>query len=114
METVLTAPVTSETQIDSLPTRQSAKRTRSKRKSILSSNGNHPSKAFIISGVKKDVKSHSWESEGWRYIETTSENGLVKQERVSLTPYELLHPQEGYIIVHKTPHDRVRSQKVAM
>ena len=30
----------------------------------------------------------------------------VKRERVLLTAYELLHPQEGYVIVHTTPHGR--------
>jgi len=105
METVLAAPAASETQTDASPTRQIFKRTRAKKKSILSSNGNHPSKVFMSPTVKIDMKSDAYEYEGWRYIEKPLANGQVKHERVPLTAYELLHPEEGYTIVHKTPHD---------
>jgi len=105
METVLTAPAASETQIDSPSTYQSAKKTRQKKKSIISGNRDHPGKAFITPLTENERMNQTWEYEGWRYVEKSSENGRVKYERVPLTTYELLHPQEGYVIVHKSPHD---------
>jgi len=81
------------------------KQTRSKKKSTISSNGDHPSKAFLSPQPKIDVESAADESEGWRYIEKAGKNGQVEYERVPLTTYELLHPKEGYTIVHASPHD---------
>jgi len=105
METVLTVTTKSETRSDSSSASQSAKRTRLKKKSTLSGNGNHPSKAFANLRTKTEQQDICWEQEGWRYIEKPSEDGRVRYERVPLTAYELLHPQEGYIIVHASPHD---------
>jgi len=105
METALTAPVASETEIESPMTRQSPKQTWVKKKSILSSNGAHPNQAFTNLRTKREIKSHTYEPEGWRYVEKPGKNGQVEYERVYLTAYELLHPQEDYTIVHKSPHD---------
>jgi len=107
METVLTAPAESETltKVPNLPTKPNWR----DRKIVQSSNGGPPKESTPVSttapSTKTQSKSPSWEPEGWRYIEKASKNGRVKYERVPLTRYELLHPKEDYIIVHRTPHD---------
>jgi len=105
MEPVLTAPLEHETltRVKNLP----PKLTRQDKEITHSSNGGSSDKPAItiVPSKKTYAKDDDSESEGWRYVEIPSKNGRVKYERVPLTRYELLHPQEGYIIVHASPHD---------
>jgi len=72
-----------------------------------SSNGASPNGA--TPHVKNEPKSERQEVlypyDGWRYTETTTAEGVVVSNRIGLTLYELLHPQEGYVIVQRTPHE---------
>src|SRR5881392_1309529 len=42
---------------------------------------------------------------GWRYVPCTLPNGQPGQDQIPLTLEDLLHPQEGDIIVENDPHD---------
>jgi len=106
MAQVLTAPTESEALfVETLTTGQPPKLAWWDINLLQSPNGDHPEISSTVSGQGVD-EDNSWESEGWRYIETITEEGQVKRERVQLTAYELLHPKEGYVIVNATPHGR--------
>jgi len=105
MEQVITAPAEREILVDTLTIQKPRKHTWWDTPFIKSPNGDHP-EVFSTVTVQEHDEDGSGESEGWRYIETTTEEGQVKRERVPLTAYEFLHPQEGYVIVHTTPHGR--------
>ena len=107
MEQVMTAPTEDETLIDTFITTQPRKRIRWDMNLIQSPNGDHPDaekREESTASIRETDEDDFWESEGWRYIETTTEEGQVKRERVPLTAYELLHPEEDYVIVQATPH----------
>jgi len=95
MESVLTAPV--EHEILTRAPKQITTPSRRDKKVAPSSNGGPPKRTSLISSRKTDTESYSDESEGWRYIERLDKNGQVEYERVPLTRYELLHPEEDYI-----------------
>ncbi|HEX4610222.1 MAG TPA: Uma2 family endonuclease [Urbifossiella sp.] len=42
---------------------------------------------------------------GWRYVARTGPDGAVVRERVPLTAWDVLHPQEDDFIVHNDAHD---------
>ena len=104
MAQVMAAPTESEALVEKLATTQPFKQIWWDMNLVQSPNGDHPAVSSTISRQEAD-EDDSWESEGWRYIETTTA-GEVTYERVPLTPYELLHPQEDYVIVHKTIHGK--------
>ena len=105
MAQIMTAPTESEALVETLATTQPFKQIWRDMNLVRSPNGDHPDVSSTISRQEAD-EDDSWESEGWRYIETTTEVGEITYERVPLTPYELLHPKEGYVIVHKSLHDK--------
>jgi len=41
---------------------------------------------------------------GWRYIQTTTTEGVIESSRVVLTRYDLLHPKEDDVVPQRTSH----------
>jgi Uma2 family endonuclease len=44
---------------------------------------------------------------GWRYVEKKRDDGTVFSERVPLTEWDVLHPQEDDFIMITEPHERI-------
>ncbi|MFN8490753.1 MAG: Uma2 family endonuclease [Caldilineaceae bacterium] len=44
---------------------------------------------------------------GWRYEVVITADGQRETIRVPLTPEEILHPQEGFVMPERTDHDRI-------
>lgn len=44
---------------------------------------------------------------GWRYEVVQTADDLQETVRIPLTPEEILHPQEGFVMPERTDHDRI-------
>ncbi|MCE7986207.1 MAG: Uma2 family endonuclease [Caldilinea sp. CFX5] len=71
-------------------------------------------------GVAKNVQEHDRFRFGWRTRPRITPEGKVEYERIPLTAYDILHPQEGDFRVHNDEHhlfcrylDNVISAQVA-
>jgi len=111
MQDVLTRPVQKRDELSSVITPQTQESTKQSIQrfsgSVIHTNGNSPNgDTPHVRNEPRPDRLKDPAPYGWRYITTTTEEGEVEFSRVALTSYDLLHPQEGDVIMHKPPHEK--------